>query len=531
MRASPFLAAFAPVVACIAAPVAAQPSSDAQQAAYRRALEAERAAAAAYRSAKERLASIQREAAKAGGRELQAARAQSAELNRIDRQIMARIEQDSGGARAVHRLALELDVLERWYSIFEPVVAYTDARSFGAAEQELNRLAAEATVQPGTRRFTSFAQLRSAIVQVRRQLGDERRRLTAAHEDQRRALQPLKARRDALLQTMARGSEASDSYSAWVSAAIASARAGSALLDAQDQVIAAYLALNEVASPPMLLSVAAAAGGRHFYLGEWTGGQQRSAAEMADLRRLRAQLIELTDDVAAARRNSNAERLELANDLAFDGRQFSLWSDRLAADYKLQAWANLGFDLGLTIVELVFTGGVATGARKAEELAAQAASRAGTFNALARGLAATPTVSEAGRPLARQAEELFPSASGLPRSLLAHLSEEGDSFAQKLARAQAIGIQIVQNAEEGRFQEFVRAGMAPAQARLRARQVTERYIAQMNTAESLRRASEVWTGAASASGARHSIPARSQKYRCGERGRRRASGAPAGCVG
>src|SRR5690606_13059664 len=128
-------------------------------------------------------------------------------------------------------------------------------------------------------------------------------------------------------------------------------------------VIAAHGRMSDAAAqsgPPMLVSVAATVAGQSIYKGDWKhGGVDGAEAERAGLLHRRQELVEEMDRLYDMRRAFHAERLETATLLAVRGRSYQAAAERYRDTVWIQALTNLGFDLGLTVAELLLTGGSA----------------------------------------------------------------------------------------------------------------------------------------------------------------------------
>jgi hypothetical protein len=471
---------------------------DASQArdAYDAAVRAEQQLQTSYRQSLAGLRRAETAALEAARRETALRRDQIAALREAEGTIVAQFERIERLSQPSQTLVRELDVLERWYAIFEPVVAHTDARSFRAAEQELEALARAGLIGPGTRRFRSFAELRSAVAAARQALGDERRRLAAARDEMRAALGPLRARRNTLMAQIARASPAQDAaFNGWTAAAAAVTAAGNRLFDAERQVVRAWLAMEQGAAtqgPPVLLTVAARGNGAVLYDGRWQEagfeGNDSGEARRARLRQTRQRIVEAYDALSDMRRAFNAERLKVAVTLDAQGRSFSRFSQLYRDDLWLQAWANVGTDIGLTIAELVLTGGAATLERKAEELAAEAGQRVITKRKVAQRMAESLKIAAAGPGI--PGADGFDTASTLRVSLITHFRRAGDSFDDALARANAIGVAVLEGGVEARIEELVRSGVPRAAARDRAQRMVRIQVERLRSARELRQVAD-----------------------------------------
>lgn len=478
-------------------PAAAQPSSAiaAAQADFQAARAREASARRGWEAATRQANAAEQRASAAAERDVESRRGQAAQLAEIDALIGAQFERLSAASAPHRKLLTELDVLERWYGILEPVSGHLTQRSFGALESEIGALAAEGLIEPGTRRFRSYLELRNAIAHTQRRLGEARSSADTSKAAIRAELAALRTRRERLLQTLAAAGPSEEAAAlGWIQASAAAARSGEELLEAEQAVIAAFRRLSEAegpSGPPLLASVSASGGGQTVYRAEWTRQDGAAAGDAArerdELRRQRAALVDALDQLYEMRRTFHEARLDSAELLAVRGRLYQQATERYGETLMIQAWSNLGFDAGLTVAELLLTGGAATLERKAEELAEEAGRKALQSRAVADRLAHSVTLLKAGPALARQGDEAFALASSLEASLLNHLRKDGESWQQALARSKALAVSILEGNVEARAQELARSGMPLAAARERARSVTSELIDRLNRAETLSR--------------------------------------------
>jgi len=370
-------------------PSAAQTPS-AEDAAYRAFAEAKAREAetrAASQQAREAARRAESDALAAADAELAARQRQQAELATVERQIVAGFDRLITAGRRPDRLLIELELLERWYELLQPVVANLTERSFRPVEVELAGLARQGVIESGERRFARYGDLRARIVAVRERL----RASEAESERQKTAIRAelagLRRRRNALLAQMARPSAAGQqAAAAWLAATRAAARAGERRAQATDEVIRAYLELSrtlEQQRPPVLASVRATAGGESaLYRADWRHGDGSDVGERDRqerrriLRERRQMVIEAIEELQAVRRIWTAGRLEAAERMAVRSRLLEQWTQRYADDLEMQWWANLGVDIGLTLAELALTGGAATLERKSAEAVEKAVAEA-----------------------------------------------------------------------------------------------------------------------------------------------------------
>ncbi len=466
------------------APVSAQPTADGA-AAYReleRSMQAEREAMRHFESARAALDAAQAPAEGEAAGQVGRAEALVAQLAANAAAIEAAFVQLAEASKPRRDVLLELDVLEAWYENLLPAAAYLTERSFAGAAHELEALAAAGLLEQGDWRFPTLASVRNRLAELHGLLGSD-----AAAREQRRAgiragLDRLADERSAIVSALgAPVALPAASDDPWMEAALTFEEASRELGEAREAVRAALdrvAAANAQLGPPILREVAARSAGALLYQAKWTLPDGGSPDELArqvkrkTLREARDTIGLSLDEVRILRRAGNGVRLEIAEIFALRGKHYYEWSQRLRDDLMWQAWVNAGFDLGLTAAEIVLTGGVATLARKSEELALETA---------AARIAAAKEVKIA---IAGEAEELlagqaFPYAASIEKSLVEHLVRENEGIEQGLRRASTLGVDLLRNQMAGRVDELVGKGIDRELAAVWAREEFQPAISRL----------------------------------------------------
>jgi len=382
--------------------VQAVTQSDASYQLYTDAKAREVEARAAHERARAGLQGAEEAASAAAEVELGLRGQQKAELDRVEQEIIAAFDRLVAASRRPEKLLLELDILERWYELYQPVVGNLTERSFRPIEVELGALAKQGLIEPEERHFRTYADLRRRIATV----SDRLRQSQAESEREKTAVRAelgrLDTRRDSVLVALARPTPVRDgSGEAWIVAAREAARVGQTRAEAEEGVLKAYLELSRSAEqlrPPVLSAVTASVSpARTVYQAGWRRGDGSAANEQDRddrrrvLRQKRQEVINVTEEVQAVRRVWTAGRLEAAERMALRSRLLEEWTQRYAEDLEFQWYANLGFEIGLTLAEIALTGGAATLERKSTEAVEQAVAAASKAEAgplavaLARG--------------------------------------------------------------------------------------------------------------------------------------------------
>lgn len=415
-------------------------------------------ARAAHERARAGLQRAEEAASAAAEVELRLRGQQKAELDRVEQEIIAAFDRLVAASRRPEKLLLELDILEQWYELYQPVIGNLTERSFRPIEVELGGLAKQGLIEPGERHFRAYADLRTRIAAVQARL----RQSQAESERQKAAIRGelarLDARRNLVLARLARPTSAGDrSGDAWLAAASEAAVVGQKRAEAEERVLKAYLELSRSAEqmrPPVLLAVTASVSpARTVYQADWRRGDGSAANEpdREDRRRLlrqkRHEVINIIEDVQAVRRAWTAGRLEAAERMAVRSRMLEAWTQRYADDLEMQWGANLGFEIGLTLAEIALTGGAATLERKSAEAVEQAVAAAGKAEASPLAIALARSYRMRGDALSDQLRRASEQAAF-------DLTKEIDEAAKILMR-QDIDPRIAQRQAAAMFQPAI----------------------------------------------------------------------------
>lgn len=447
------MARFAPAlllsVTLAATPAFAQPAPagefETAYAAFDAAAARERAALAARAQAFSTMQAREAEALRVGAAEHRAREAQARELERLRAEASALLDRLEANQRRPFQLLLERAVLQDSYDTLQPVVAHLTERSFRGLEVELAALAAAGQIEPGTRRFRSYAELRSRIVELNRRmaaLAAERSRAATALRSQ---VQALELRRRSVLAQIVQADPAGErAAQSWLESGGELQQKSRALEAARrdvEQAAARVLAAAGRLRPAVLADVVARVDGQQIYGANWRRGTAAGASEQQreqrrqELRRLRQDFENAADEFAIVLRERHELRSAAAESMHGLSGMLQRSAARYAAALEFQVIAAAALDIGLTTAEVFLTGGAATLARKGTELGQQAAARA----ALRRAAVSRPTTAEAAR-IARHAWPGDRLADSLRTAATRGVGELQEEAGAKLARLIAGGM-------------------------------------------------------------------------------------------
>jgi hypothetical protein len=203
------------------------------------------------------------------------------------------------------------------------------------------------------------------------------------------------------------------SMRAWIEAGVRVGQTRRELAQAQRLLTLAfdrYFAKVGVARPPFLESVRAEVGVHTPYTGIWRRKEESDQAEAARIAELRTAREELVSSILPREREAEEMRqvrIEIAESMhAMTLRYVAAEERRYDAQFNKIAAAAVA-EIAGTIVEVAFTGGVATAVRKATELTEQKVAEAAAQKLLRQSAPLTDEAAEAAARLARRSEEAF----------------------------------------------------------------------------------------------------------------------------
>ena len=449
-------AALTAPLAALAQPVAAPAASSAlEQASQREAL-----AIRARDEALQTLRSREADMLAAGSSESAERRRISGQLEAENQAIIALLDRLEGINTKPRHLIAERAILDDWYTALQPAAANLTENSFVGLEAELAGLAASGAIEASTRRYPSLLAVRNRLAEIGQQL-------TAANaEAQRQSIslrQELERRaqvRERLRVSLARAApQNARALPAWQEATTDLARAIAALDEAQGAVAAAATAALEE-RPPILAEVRLSAPEGMLYRGEWVRGTAASADER-DRAAQRAPLLRQREEFEAELgvrgiewRDRNAELTESAERMHVLGTAIAASGDRYKSKREIAVYQAIAAEIGVTIAEVVLTGGAATLARRSGELAETAVQRHATHAAAQEaGLALGASEARLAARAAQQQVSLVTERASASAALA--LSRGREQMVERLVRS-GTGRQAAEAQAEATFGPAIR---------------------------------------------------------------------------
>lgn len=336
---------------------------------------------------------------------------QLAAVEAVEREMATLLDRVEALNAQPQKLLLEQAVLERWYADLQPAVAHLTERSFRGAELELAALAQNGAIEPGTRRIASYRELGSRIGALGTRIASQREQAARDAAALRAQFAPIKQRRDRLLLEMARPDPSVDTAAqGWFDSTMEFERRSAEVYAARgaiDQAMRAVLEASAQLGPPILADVRASVDGVTIYTGDWrrSDGSDPDEVARAALRKTlqdqRQQIETEIGDLSIVQRQNSDLRTQMAERMHRRSGELQRSADRYADKRMVQVYSAIALDVGLTLAEVMITGGTATLARKSveasEAIAARAAARKSTQWSLQQAIIKGAT--EAEQPL------------------------------------------------------------------------------------------------------------------------------------
>jgi len=393
---------------------------------------------------------------------LAAGRTDSAEQNRIwglleaeNEAIIVLLDRlETLNAKPRH-LIVERAILDDWYTALQPAAANLTEKSFMGLEAELAGIAATGAIEASNRRYPSIFAVRNRLAEIGQQL------IAANTEAQRQGAglrQELDRRaktRERLIASLARTApQHRQALPAWQEAVAGVARATAALNEARIAVEAsATAALDEAGRlrPPILAEVRLSAPEGLIYRGSWVRSDGTSPDER-DRAAKRAQLLKLREEFEAELgvrgielRDRNAELTESAERMHVLGTAIAVSGERYRDKRMVAAVQAVAAEVGVTVAEVVLTGGAATLARQSAQVAQTALQRHATHAA---------------------AQEATMALAASEARLAARAARQAVALTNEMASGRAA--MVLSRAREQMVEQLVRSGTRRAAAEAQA---------------------------------------------------------------